>query len=72
MSIGYELEHQFDEIQSSLGGLHCLRQLLEITDNTADTLSYSQLAGMIAVFTAALDCQVSTVRQLVKELPIKA
>ncbi|EFA28669.1 hypothetical protein HAINFHK1212_1195, partial [Haemophilus influenzae HK1212] len=39
----------------------------EITDNTADTLSYSQLAGMIAVFTAALDCQVSTVRQLVKD-----
>ncbi|EFA28668.1 hypothetical protein HAINFHK1212_1194 [Haemophilus influenzae HK1212] len=28
MSIGYELEHQFDEIQSSLGGLHCLRQFL--------------------------------------------
>ncbi|QEQ59290.1 hypothetical protein F1541_10010 [Haemophilus influenzae biotype aegyptius] len=72
MANQFEIEYVLDEIRSNLGGLQCLRQLLEITDNSADTLSYNQLAGMIAVFTAALDCQVSTVRQLVKELPIKA
>lgn len=64
MANQFEIEYVLDEIRSNLGGLQCLRQLLEITDNTNDTLSYNQLAGMIGVFVASLDWHVEEIATL--------
>ena len=64
MANQFEIEYVLDEMRSNLGGLQCLRQLLEITDNTNDTLSYNQLAGMIAVFVASLDWHVEEIATL--------
>lgn len=66
MANQFEIEYVLDEIRSNLGGLQCLRQLLEITDNSADTLSYNQLAGMIGVFVASLDWHVEEIATLLQ------
>ncbi|HHF1624534.1 TPA: hypothetical protein ACPI87_001424 [Haemophilus influenzae] len=66
MANQFEIEYVLDEMRSNLGGLQCLRQLLEITDNSTDTLSYNQLAGMIGVFVASLDWHVEKIATLLK------
>jgi hypothetical protein len=66
MANQFEIEYVLDEMRSNLGGLQCLRQLLEITDNTNDTLSYNQLAGMIGVFVASLDWHVEEIATLLR------
>ena len=66
MANQFEIEYVLDEMRSNLGGLQCLRQLLEITDNSDDTLSYDQLAGMIGVFVASLDWHVEEIATLLK------
>lgn len=62
----FEIEYVLDEMRSNLGGLQCLRQLLEITENSDDTLSYNQLAGMIGVFVASLDWHVEEIATLLR------
>ena len=62
----FEIEYVLDEMRSNLGGLQCLRQLLEITENSDDTLSYDQLAGMIGVFVASLDWHVEEIATLLR------
>lgn len=66
MANQFEIEYVLDEMRSNLGGLQCLRQLLEITDNSNDTLSYNQLAGMIGVFVASLDWHVEEIATLLR------
>lgn len=66
MANQYEFQYVLDEMRSNLGGLQCLRQLLEITNNSDDTLSYEQLAGMIGVFVASLDWHVEELSGLLK------
>ena len=66
MANQFEIEYVLDEIRSNLGCLQCLRQLLEITYNSADTLSYNQLAGMIGVFVASLDWHVEEISTLLR------
>ncbi|OOF45632.1 hypothetical protein BKK51_05980 [Rodentibacter trehalosifermentans] len=58
------MQDKLEDIRSDLGGLQCVRHLLEITANSHDTLSYQQLAGLIGVFVAALDWHVEEMQGL--------
>ncbi|OBX81105.1 hypothetical protein [Haemophilus aegyptius] len=61
----FEMQMKLDDIRSDLGGLQCVRHLLDITANSEDTLSYRQLAGLIGTFIASLDLHVEEIQTLV-------
>ncbi|BFU64732.1 hypothetical protein [Rodentibacter abscessus] len=62
----FTMQDKLDDIRSDLGGLQCVRHLLEVTANSQDTLSYHQLAGLIGVFVAALDWHVEEMQGLLQ------